>query len=243
MSASDNPFLIHLDNYPRAGAEDIKRLFRILAKRTHPDTGADDAAAFVDLQRAYHEALTAILDRPMTDAAGTAQGGVKTGNADEAVWVPSTPRERVLHLLYRYKAHLPAMALSSTPLPAPCLQTFAGAVDAASAYAAECRETLKRFDDQFHRNRAVISRYPDILTKYRCFLQGFASFFDYIMTPNQFNDRVARSYFSEIHPVTDYDPTTSPSLRTNRSAPARAALFRFSTWLIAEMERGPCRIV
>lgn len=238
MSGADNPFLLHLDNHPRAGAEEIKRLFRILAKRTHPDTGTEDAAAFVDLQRAYHEAIAAILERSTADAANAAEGGAKTPRG--TVWVPSTPRERVLHLLYRYKAHLPSMSLTPTPLPTPCLRAFAGAVEAADA---QDRETLKRFDDQFHGNRAAISRYPDILTKYRCFLRGFSSFFDYILTPNEFNDRVARSYFAEIHPVTDYDPTASPSLRTNRSAPARAALYRFATWLVAEMERGPCRIV
>jgi len=41
-----------------ASAEDVKRAFRVMALRTHPDRGGD-AASFVDVKRAYDVALIA----------------------------------------------------------------------------------------------------------------------------------------------------------------------------------------
>jgi hypothetical protein len=235
MAGSRDPFLLYLERHPEAGTEELKRLFRALAKRTHPDTGAEDRSAFVELQRSYHAAIAALMDRQAREEARP------TGNA--TAWLPSSAREKVLHFLYRYNAHLPTAGMAGPPLPKSCMDAFAGALEAAERYTEQSLLALGRFDEQFHRLRAENARYPDVVSKYRSFHRGLSSFFDYFVVPNGFNDRVARSYFAEIHPVTDYDPTTSPKLRTNRSARARAALYLFTTWLIGEMELGTCRIV
>jgi DnaJ domain len=47
---------------PGATAEEIKRAFRAVALRTHPDRGGDDAA-FIDAKRALDVALTAATGR------------------------------------------------------------------------------------------------------------------------------------------------------------------------------------
>lgn len=252
--AEGNPFLTYLTSHPRADSEALKQLFRILAKRTHPDTAGTEDRAFVRLQECYHEALGLILERGASERGPARPGdgshtvsrtGTQSGVSGE--WRPSTPRERVLHYLYRYKAHLIRDSLDSKPLPRFCVEAFEQAVAAAAEYDQEVRATLIEFREQFDGRRGTLSRYPDVRTKYSLFFKGFANFLDFMNMPTEWarrgSRRVALSYLEGLHPVTDYDPTTSPYWRTNRSAPARAVLYRMRLFLEAEMEKGPCRIV
>lgn len=234
MPKEYNPFLAYMESHPGADAAALKQLFRMLAKRTHPDLGAENEADFVKLQSAYNEAVALLLTR----------GGEQAkGNGDAAVWFPAQARERVLHFLYRYKAHLPSLALESSQLPLACRRALDNALEAARHYNDESRYALGQFKEQFHDNRATLLRYPEVVTKYRPLMQGLASFFDYCVIPNKFNKRLTTSFLHEIKPVTDFDPNASPALRTNRSAAARSAMYRMRVWLEDELETGPCRVI
>ena len=178
-------------------------------------------------------------DRAQRDASSS-PGSAGTGSE---IWLPSTPRERVLHFLYRYKAHLPSLKLEPGPVPPACRRAFANAMEASANYTEECRYTLDQFHEQFHDNRRAVARFPEVTTKYRPLVQGLASFFDYLVMPNQFNRRIVSSYLSEIRPVTDFDPGASPEVRSNRSAAARSAMYRLRIWLESEVDVGPCRIL
>ena len=258
MPRADNPFLTYLNSHPGSDAVALKQLFRMLAKRTHPDLGAENEADFVRLQDAYNEAIAELIrrqentrtgglntieaDRPRSGADG--RPGSHSGTfAGPDIWLPSTPRERVLHFLYRYKAHLPTMNLESGPVPPACRRAFANAMDASSNYTEECHYALEQFHEQFHGNRREVARFPEVTTKYRILVQGLASFFDHCVMPNRFNRRLVASYLSEIKPVTDFDPGASPEVRSNRSAAARSAIYRMRVWLESEMDAGPCRIL
>ena len=152
-------------------------------------------------------------------------------------------RELVLGALYRYKSRLPHLQLDGRDLPVACRRTFDAALAASSAYDRRARLALHSFDEQFHRDRAINARYPDVSVKYSSLIRGLCGFFDYQVIPNEFNARVTRSYLAEIRPVTDFDPAASPHLRHNRSAAARSALFRMRTWLEAELELPVCNLL
>jgi hypothetical protein len=249
-----NPFLTYLESHPGADSEALKQLFRILAKRTHPDTAGAEDREFIRLQESYHEAIAALLKRqtPLPsghttgESAGVTRAGRRAGGSNEA-WRPTTPRERVLHYLYRYKAHLIAGTLEPRPLPSFCVEALDRSIAAAADYDPEVRATLVEFREQFDERRATLARYPDVRTKYALFFKGLANFFDYMNLPSEIARRGVRrlvlSYLEGLHPVTDYDPTTSPHWRTNRSAPARAVLYRMRRFLEDELDKGPCRIV
>lgn len=258
MARDSNPFLTYLNSHPGSDATALKQLFRMLAKRTHPDLGAENEADFVRLQDAYNEAIAELIRRQENARAG----GLNTFEADRPrsgvngrpgshsdtfagpdIWLPSTPRERVLHFLYRYKAHLPTMGLEPGSVPPACRRAFANAMEASSSYTDECRYALAQFHEQFHNSRGAVARFPEVATKYRPLVQGLASFFDYSVMPNQFNKRLVESFLAEIKPVTDFDPGASPQVRSNRSAAARSAMYRMRIWLEAEMDAGPCRIL
>ena len=51
MPRADNPFLTYLNSHPGSDAVALKQLFRMLAKRTHPDLGAENEADFVARDR------------------------------------------------------------------------------------------------------------------------------------------------------------------------------------------------
>jgi hypothetical protein len=127
------------------------------------------------------------------------------------------------------------------------VDAFEQAVQAAAEYDKEVHATLVTYREQFDTRRTTLSRYPDVRTKYSLFFKGMANFFDFMNMPTDLTRggarRVTLSYLEGLKPVTDYDPTTSPHWRTNRSAPARAALYRMRLFLEAEIEKGPCRIV
>lgn len=215
----------------------------MLAKRTHPDLGAENEAGFIALQESYNDAVAELLRRTET----LAQPGDAARNTGAqtpgGVWFPTAPRERVLHFLYRYKAHLPSITLDSPTLPRVCNRAFSNALSAADSYTEECRYALNGFDEQFHLNRVEVIRYPEIITKYRILIQGLVSFFDFCIMPNDVNRRLVASYLREIRPVTDFNPEAGPMVRTNRSAAARSAMYRMRTWLESEGERGPCRVL
>ena len=245
-----NPFLAYLRDHPSADALALKELFRVLAKRAHPDTGGVDAA-FVRLHDAYSEALDALVRaQERAPAAGRTTerspgtGAPAAGNAAAAGAAPErparTPRERVLHELYRYKAHLRSTELDARPVPPACRAAFARAVAAARDYSSECHAALSGFDEQFHARRAVNARFPEVAVKYGLLVKGLAAFFDYLNLPSPFTKRLLESYLREVGPMIDYDPARSPELRTNRSAPARSALFRMRSWLEAESLLPPC---
>ncbi len=217
-----NPFLAYLETHADAPPEALRELFRALAKRTHPDLGATDADRFIRLQEHYHEALGRLLEPD-------------TGGHE--------PRRAVLTALYRYKAHLPRIELDDRELPEACRRAFARAVDEARRYSGRAESALRAFDEQFHRHRAQIARYPDVRTKYVCFVRALSGFFDYQFMPNDFNRRVTESYLAEIRPVTNIDPLASPSMRHNRSAEARSALYRMRGWLEHELEQPACELV
>ena len=235
-----NPFLSYLNSHPGSDAVALKQLFRMLAKRTHPDLVAENEAAFVKLQDAYNEAVAELIRRQENIRAR--QDDVRK-SGDSEIWLPSTARERVLHFLYRYKAHLATMSLEAGPVPPACHRAFDNAMEAASNYTDDCRYALEQFHEQFHTNRRVVARFPEVTTKYRILIQGFASVFDYFAMPNRFTLRLISSYLSEIKPVTDFDPGAGPQVRSNRSAAARSALYRMRTWLESEVDAGPCRIL
>jgi len=224
-----NPFLDYLRTHENAGSGALHELFRVLAKRTHPDLGATDSSGFVRLQEHYHEALTELLWRDES----------REGPGTDAL----PPREAVLKALYRYKSHLPSMELDARSLPDACSTDFAAALDAAQRYEERARMALSAFDRQFHRMRAVNARYPDVRVKYAILLRGILSFFDYQFMPNAFNLRIARSYLSEIGPVTDFDPSAPPHVRYNRSAPARSALYRMRVWIDDELDRPVATVI
>lgn len=224
-----NPFLEYLRTHEHAGSEALRDLFRLLAKRTHPDLGAADASDFVRLQDHYHEALARLI--VTRNAAGSSEG------------TDRSPREAVLGALYRYKSHLPHMELDARSLPGSCTRDFAAALAAAHGYDDRARTALAAFDSQFHRLRAVNARYPDVRVKYAVLLRGIFGFFDYQFMPNAFNLRITRSYLDEIGPVTDFDPSAPPDVRYNRSAAARSALFRMRVWIDEELDRPVASVV
>ncbi|MFW5744913.1 MAG: J domain-containing protein [Spirochaetota bacterium] len=226
MPMERNPFLAYLHTHRSAGAPELKELFRLLAKRTHPDTSSRNASAFAELQDHYHAALTLLIER--------SEQHRRTGAAERGPEAP--PRDRVLSSLYRYKALLPSLQIDGRDLPPACAAAFAAAVTAAEQYTARASEALAAYDEQFHRRRPDIAVFPEIRVKYPIFLNALSSFFDYQLMPNDFNLRVARSYLAEIRPVTDVDPAASPHMRHNRSAPARSALYRMRVWLEEELE-------
>jgi hypothetical protein len=247
-----NPFLEYLGTHPRADAVALKELFRILAKRTHPDLTQAEGEEFVALQEAYHEAVRILLERvdaepkpgrPTPTRAAEPHPEATRATAAATAPVERTPRDRVLALLYRYQASLPHGEISAKPLPPRCMQLFAAAVSAAESYSPEARAALESFDRHFHANRAVVSRYPDVRTKYSCLMRGMHSFFDYQIMPNAFNRRVCASFFDEVRQVSDYDPAGSPAWRNNRSAPARAALYQMRAWLEQELDRPVARVL
>lgn len=223
-----NPFLQYVETHRNAGPEALKELFRLLAKRTHPDLGSADASAFVLLQDHYHEALEALVARE------AAVGGYKPTRGPHTPAL--TPRDRLLSELYRYKALLPNMELERHALPPACKRAFARALEAAASYNDRAELALTAFDEQFHRYRETNARYPDVRTKYISFLHALSGFFDAASLPNEFNKRITRSYLEEVKPVTDVDPAASPAMRHNRSAAARSALYRMRTWLETELE-------
>jgi len=249
VKRENNPFLTYMNSHPGSDAVALKQLFRMLAKRTHPDLGAENEADFVRLQDAYNEAVAELIRRQesaQTGGSGTTERNPTAGtrmSGGAEIWLPSTPRERVLHFLYRYKAHLPLLNLEPGPVPPACRRAFANALEAAANYTEECRYTLGQFHEQFHRNRGAVARFPEVTTKYRPLMQGLASFFDYFVMPNKFNKRIVSSYLSEIKPVTDIDPGASPEVRANRSAAARSAMYRMRVWMESEMAAGPCRVL
>jgi hypothetical protein len=236
-----NPFLEYLETHPRADALALKELFRILAKRTHPDLTQATGDEFVALQHSYHEAVELLLareDEPDVPAPGDSRSdGESPSDRD------FTSRERVLSLLYRYKAALPTDELQTKPLPPRCVTLLAAAVSSAADYQAEAHTSLQAFQEHFHHRRTEVARYPDVRTKYIVLLRALHSFFDYQVIPNDFNLRVCRSYLLEIRPVEDYDPQAPPELRTNRSAHARSALYQMRRWLGNELSLPVCRVL
>lgn len=239
MATELNPFIAYLHTHRSAGAPELKELFRVLAKRTHPDTSARDASAFAELQEHYHAALIALIER--------SERGYRAGSRGEADVAPAAgatgfepsgaPRDRLFTELYRYKALLPSLQIGGRDLSPACAAAFAAAAAAADEYTARASEALAAYDEQFHRHRTDIAAYPEIRVKYPIFLNALSSFFSYELMPNDFNLRIARSYLAEIRPVTDVDPTASPHMRYNRSAPARSALYRMRVWLEEELEK------
>ncbi len=230
-SSRDNPFLTYVSEHPDADAQALKELFRILAKRTHPDTSNADRKSFVRLQELYHEALARMADLEPTPRTGSTQG---TQDA--------SPRELMLVALYRYKSLLPTMEIDAR-VPDRAGAALKSAIAAAEEYRAEAKGALESFASEFHARRQLLVRFPDVRTKYRSLMKGIGSFFDYQWMPNAYNLRLARSYLEELHPVTDYDPTGSPELRSNRSAPARSALYRMRTMLEYEISLPVAELV
>jgi hypothetical protein len=218
-----NPFLRYLETHRAAGSEELKELFRVLAKRTHPDTSAADAGEFVELQEHYHAALGSLIER-VADVRGEPAPGAQ-------------PRDRLLTALYRYKALLPSLQIDARELPPACMAAYRAALEAAREYAPRAEEALAAYDRTFHRSRSNIAGYPDVRVKYPVFLNALSAFFDYQLMPNAFNLRICRSYLAEIRPVTDVDPAASPLMRHNRSAAARSALYRMRVWLEEELDR------
>lgn len=237
-----NPFLDYLSTHPDADAGALKELYRILAKRTHPDLGAPGDASFVRLQECYHEALSLVLERDASarPASGEryAQRRRPSDGAESGPREPS-PRDRLFLELYRYTSRLPSNTLEVRPLPAACTEAFAAAREAAGSYDARAAAALDAFHEQFHARRAEVARYPDVRTKYLCLMRALASFFDVQLRPTEFNLRVVRSYLADLGPVTDVDPSASPLMRSNRSAAARSALYRMRTWLEEELAGKP----
>ena len=223
---SQNPFLTYIDDHPTADARALKELFRILAKRTHPDTGGADQAAFVRLQACYHEALAWLESEPQETG--------KPEPREPSQEAPDPPRVGMLRALYRYKALMPTMEIDAR-VPERAVGALDEAIVAAARYRGDARGALESFRHEFHERRAEVARYPDIRVKYRCLMKGLVSFFDYEWMPNDYNLRLSRSYLDEIHPVTDYDPALSPDLRTNRSAAPRSALYRVRSVLDHEL--------
>ncbi len=232
MPMERNPFLAYLHTHRSAGAPELKELFRLLAKRTHPDTSSRDASAFAELQDHYHAALTLLIERSEQH-----RHSDSSLQADVAPAAGEEPRDRVFSSLYRYKALLPSLQIDGRDLSPACAAAFAAAATAAEQYTARASEALAAYDEQFHARRPDIAGYPEIRVKYPIFLNALSSFFSYQLMPNDFNLRIARSYLAEIRPVTDVDPTASPHMRYNRSAPARSALYRMRVWLEEELER------
>ena len=224
-----NPFITYLRTHPNADESAIKELFRILAKRTHPDLGADGSEGFVRLQEAYHDALAAMIASPEAPARGRAAPTAKM-----------SPRDLMLRSLYRYKARLASVDIDARPLTESCTHAFREALLHAEAYDRTAYRTLTAFDAQFHAQRAIVERYPDVRTKYRCLIHGLSAFFDYQVMPNAFNARVARSYLAEIRRVDDFDPHGPPELRSNRSAAARSALYQMKVLLESELALPVC---
>ena len=222
--AERNPFIDYLESHADAGTDSLKDLFRALAKETHPDLGTSDASRFVRLQEHYHEAIGTLLDR---------SGEPPSGGS----------RAAVLTALYRYKTHLPHLELDARTLPEACRAAFSTSLSAARAYPGRAAVALAAFDEQFHRRRAPNARYPDVRVKYICLIRALSGFYDYQFLPNSFNRRVTLSYLAEIGPVTNVDTTAPLSMRHNRSAGARSALYRMRCWLEDELDQPVCPLV
>ena len=235
----DNPFLAYLKTHPRADAQALKELYRILAKRTHPDTGSTDGARFVALQEAYHEALASLIERHTSNASPALH---EPANSDHGLRTLSN-REQVLQALYRYLACVPSKQIDVKPVHARCRTLFTLGVTKAGEYSTDAARALEAFDEQFHEQRAVTARFPDVRTKYLCLMDGLRSFFDYQTFGNDLMVRVAHSYLQEIHPVRDFDPSGDPRLRTNRSAAARAALYAMRQWIESELQKPRARLL
>lgn len=246
MAREDNPFLTYMNSHPGSDAVALKQLFRMLAKRTHPDLGAENEADFVRLQDAYSEAVGDLIRRE--ENARTHESGLSTearsgSSAGPEIWRPSTQREYLFHSLNRYMAHLPSLNLEPGAVPPACRRAFADAMEASLSYTEESRYALEQFHRQFHTKRRVVARFPEATTKYRALVLGLASFFDFCVMPNLFNRRLVLSYLSEIKPVTNFDPGAPAEVRYNRSAGARSAMYRMRIWLEAETGAGPCQIL
>jgi hypothetical protein len=234
---TSNPFIDYLAAHPGADESALKELFRILAKRTHPDLGAADGETFVRLQNAYHDALALLIqDERAARRRSGSPTGARTASASAGA---NAPRDAMLRELYRYKARLSSVELDPGPLSAACLDAFATAMTHAQAYQERAYQALRRFDSAFHDQRATHARYPDVRTKYTALIKGLSAFFDYQVMPNAFNMRVARSWLADIRPVDDYDPYGPPALRSNRSAAARSALYQMRELIDQELDLKP----
>lgn len=232
MVRDQNPFLAYLDDHPEADAVALKQLFRILAKRTHPDMGSANEAAFIRLQEAYTTAI-AQLARAEPDASG-AQGPITA--TDDA---PASPRARVLHFVQRYMALIPSMSLEALQIRPHCIQSFEAAREAARSYTPQARHALAQFHEQFHERRREYAQYPEVVIKYDALMKAMAATFAHFNMPSPAALRIATSFLAEIGPVTDYNPSGPPEVRTNRSAAARSALYLMKEWFAAELEAGP----
>lgn len=232
----ENPFLRYLQTHREADADVLKELFRVLAKRTHPDLGARDAEDFVRLQEYYHAALAHLVQRGERNGPSSGMPSGSMGPRDPGDPFPS-PRDGVLSQLYRYKSLLPSLYLSPRELPPACRHAFSDALRLSEEYDEGARLALSAYHEQFHLLRAQNARFPDVRTKYVSLMRGIAGFFDHAMMPNRFNLRVTISYLEEVKAVTDVDPTASPHMRHNRSAAARSALYRMRSWLEDELEK------
>ncbi len=232
---SENPFLEYLISHPRADAGALKELYRILAKRTHPDTSSKTDDAFARLQDAYHQALAHLVEQNATHLNG--------GHAPRGESAAAAPRTRTLQALYRYVACIPRREIDVKPVHPRCASILSLAITAAGSYREQAQLALEAYKQQFHRLRAATARYPDVRTKYACLMDGLRAFFEYQLFESPLTLRIARSYLNEIRPVSDYDPSGDPALRTNRSAAARAALFLMRAWIEAELELPPASLL
>ncbi|MFW5690076.1 MAG: J domain-containing protein [Spirochaetota bacterium] len=234
-----NPFRRYLHTHPDANAQTLKELFRLLAKRTHPDLGAADADGFVRLQESYHEALGDLIEREVEadaqSAAARAQRDAPASRGHEPRGPAASPRERLFEHLYRYKALISTLELEPRDPPPRALAAFEAAIEEAARYSEQARMALEAFHEHFHRLRSRTARYPEVFMRYRVLMRGFACFFDHRTVPNAFNFRTTTSYLAEVRPVTDVDPSAGPEVRNNRSAAARSALYRMRTWLEQEL--------
>lgn len=230
MVRDQNPFLAYLDDHPEADAVALKQLFRILAKRTHPDLGSANEAAFVRLQEAYTTAIAQLARAELIEPAAT--GGA-------AADAPQMPRVRVLHFVQRYMALIPSMSLEALQIPPHCIQSFDAAREAARSYTPQARHALAQFHEQFHERRREYAQYPEVVIKYDALMKAMAATFAHFNMPGPVAYRIAASFLAEISPVTDYDPAGPREVRTNRSAAARSALYLMKAWFATELEAGP----
>lgn len=229
MGGGENPFLEYLRAHPDADRAVLKQLFRMLAKRTHPDLGGNDESAFIRLRSAYIE----VLEEPPESPATAARSPATAANRGDS------PRIRVLDLLQRYTALLPSTLLEFPSIPPRPMQAFEAAREAAKSYSSVAWHALNQYHDQFHRRRRENARYPEVTTKHKVLMHALFAMFDNFNTPGATSMRLAQSLLSEIHPVTDFDPAGSPELRSNRSAAARSAIYVMKRWMTEELDLGP----